>query len=66
MKVTVDEAKCCGAGSCVMLAPEVFDQRDADGTVLLLDSEPGAELRDGVREAASMCPAGVIELSEQA
>ncbi|NEW70776.1 hypothetical protein G4H13_10220 [Streptomyces rapamycinicus] len=30
MKVHVDEAKCCGAGQCVLVAPEVFDQRDVD------------------------------------
>ena len=37
MKVTIDEEKCCGAGTCVMVAPEVFDQRDEDGVVILLD-----------------------------
>ena len=24
MKVTVDQDKCCGAGQCVLLAPQVF------------------------------------------
>lgn len=41
MKITVDEEKCCGAGQCVLIAPEVFDQRDEDGIVVLLDAEPG-------------------------
>ncbi|MDX2860790.1 ferredoxin, partial [Streptomyces scabiei] len=36
MKVRVDETRCCGAGSCVLIAPEVFDQRDEDGIVALL------------------------------
>ncbi|GAA0915578.1 hypothetical protein GCM10009574_018210 [Streptomyces asiaticus] len=31
MKITVDEEKCCGAGQCVLIAPEVFDQREEDG-----------------------------------
>ncbi|MFD7711431.1 ferredoxin [Streptomyces sp. NPDC059785] len=64
MKITVDEVKCCGAGQCVLIAPEVFDQRDEDGIVLLLDAEPGADHHDAVREAASVCPAAAIELSE--
>lgn len=66
MKVTVDEVKCCGAGTCVMLAPEVFDQRDDDGVVILLDAEPAEELHSAVREAASTCPALAIMLSEDA
>lgn len=64
MKITVDDVKCCGAGQCVLLAPEVFDQREEDGIVVLLDAEPPAELRPAVREAASMCPAAAIQFSE--
>ena len=37
MRVAVDQDKCCGAGKCVLLAPEVFDQREDDGVVVLLD-----------------------------
>lgn len=65
MKVTVDQEKCCSAGTCAMLAPEVFDQRDEDGVVVLLDSEPPADQHDDTRQAAEMCPARAIELSEQ-
>jgi ferredoxin len=64
MKVTVDEDKCCGAGTCVLLAPEVFDQREDDGIVLLLDPSPGEDLHDTVREAANVCPAGAISVSQ--
>ncbi|QUQ65571.1 ferredoxin [Kutzneria sp. CA-103260] len=66
MKVTVDEDKCCGAGTCVLLAPAVFDQRDDDGIVILLDSQPSAELHAVVREAASVCPGAAIAVSEDA
>ncbi|MFI7633420.1 ferredoxin [Nonomuraea sp. NPDC049400] len=66
MKVIVDEDKCCGAGQCVLLAPEVFDQRDDDGIVILLEPEPAADRHAAVREAAAVCPAAAIEVSEQA
>ncbi|MGW3962458.1 ferredoxin [Amycolatopsis sp. NPDC005003] len=66
MKVTVEEAKCCGAGTCVMLAPDVFDQRDDDGIVILLDEHPAEALHAAVREAASVCPGVAISVSEEA
>lgn len=64
MKVSVDETKCCGAGQCVMLAPEVFDQREDDGVVVLLAPEPDADQHAAVREAADMCPATAITVSD--
>ncbi|GAA3162025.1 MULTISPECIES: ferredoxin [Streptomyces] len=64
MRVTVDQDKCCGAGSCVLSAPDVFDQRDEDGIVVLLDARPPAELHEAVREAAAVCPAAAIALEE--
>jgi ferredoxin len=63
MKISVDEEVCCGAGQCVMVAPEVFDQRDEDGIVVLLDAEPSEDLQGAAEEAAAMCPSGAIELS---
>ncbi|EWC61088.1 Ferredoxin [Actinokineospora spheciospongiae] len=64
MKVTVDEDRCCGAGQCVLLAPDVFDQRDEDGIVVLLDPAPRPDLHEAVREAAEVCPAAAIEIAE--
>ncbi|MGP3921255.1 ferredoxin [Nonomuraea sp. 10N515B] len=66
MKVIVDEGKCCGAGQCVLIAPEVFDQREDDGIVILLEPEPGADQHPLVREAAAVCPGAAIEVTEQA
>ena len=64
MKVVVDQDKCVGAGQCVLLAPDVFDQRDEDGIVVLLQENPPAELYDDVRQAAQVCPALAIGLDE--
>jgi ferredoxin len=60
----VDEGKCCGAGTCVLLAPDVFDQREEDGIVILLDERPDESLHAIVREAASVCPGVAITVSE--
>ncbi|MEV7405572.1 ferredoxin [Streptomyces sp. NPDC091267] len=62
MNISIDFDKCCGAGQCVLAAPEVFDQRDEDGVVILLDDNPPAEQLVRVREAAAVCPAAAIEV----
>jgi ferredoxin len=64
MKITLDVDKCCGAGQCVVVAPDVFDQRDEDGIVVLLDAEPAADQHENVRQAAAVCPAAVIGVQE--
>jgi ferredoxin len=64
MKVTVDQDKCCAGGNCVALAPEIFDQRDEDGVVVLLTDTPGPGLENAVREAVDICPASAISVRE--
>jgi ferredoxin len=64
MKVLIDQDKCVGAGQCVLASPDVFDQRDEDGVVVLLLENPPAELHEEVREAARICPALAIELED--
>ncbi|MEV4364285.1 ferredoxin [Nonomuraea sp. NPDC049625] len=64
MKVAVEADKCVAAGQCVLIAPEVFDQRDEDGIVVLLDETPAPEVHDAVRESAAVCPAAAIHLAE--
>lgn len=64
MKVVVDEEKCVAAGQCVSAAEDVFDQRDEDGVVVLLNESPPPELGDAVRNAAVVCPALAIRIEE--
>ncbi len=64
MKVVVDEHKCVGAGQCVWVAPAVFDQRPADGIVVLLEACPGPDDLPFVREAVHLCPARAIRIEE--
>ncbi|MET8908670.1 ferredoxin [Micromonospora sp. NPDC004551] len=65
MRVRVDRDRCCGAGNCVVTAPEVFDQDDADGLVLLRRAEPPPEAVERVRLAVELCPAGAISVASR-
>ena len=64
MKVTVDQDLCASSGNCVLNAPEVFDQREEDGVVVLLNPNPTPEQADGARRAAAACPALAIHIEE--
>jgi ferredoxin len=64
MRVRLSQETCCGAGQCVLAAPDVFDQRDDDGVAVLLDEEPPTQLWDQVRDAAARCPARCIQIVE--
>ncbi|MEB8337540.1 ferredoxin [Streptomyces endophyticus] len=62
MRISTEEDRCVAAGHCVVAAPEVFDQREDDGVVVLLDPRPPAGVRAAVEEAALLCPAAAIRL----
>ncbi|RSM90861.1 ferredoxin [Kibdelosporangium aridum] len=64
MRITVDHDKCCGIGNCTMTAPAVFDQDEKDGTVILLQHSPPAEIHDLVRRAVGVCPCEAIKVDE--
>ncbi|HEV7825259.1 MAG TPA: ferredoxin [Mycobacteriales bacterium] len=63
-RITVDHTRCQGAGLCALTAPEVFDQRDDDGTVVLLDPSPPEALHDAARRAEDLCPNAVIRVAD--
>lgn len=62
MRVEVYPDRCIGSGVCVLVAAGVFDQRDDDGVVILLAERPAEEHHESVYEAATRCPAAVIEI----
>uniref|UniRef100_UPI003D89D65D ferredoxin n=1 Tax=Gordonia sp. B7-2 TaxID=3420932 RepID=UPI003D89D65D len=64
MKISVDYDMCDGHGECVIAAPEVFDLNDDGDTVLLLNDDPGEELRPKVAAAVRLCPVAVLRIED--
>lgn len=63
MKIHADTTVCVGAGQCALRAPAVFDQSQDDGTVIVLDTQPGTEHEADVRAAVELCPSEAISIS---
>ncbi|MFC4111875.1 ferredoxin [Nonomuraea zeae] len=64
MKIIIEQDKCVASGQCVMAADDVFDQRDEDGIVVLLNEDPSPERLEDVKQAAMVCPALAITVQE--
>jgi len=69
VRVVADRDRCVGAGQCVLSAPDVFDQSDRDGRVLILPDavplRPGGPLvdEDVARSAVDLCPSRALSLA---
>ncbi|CAL9471553.1 Ferredoxin-1 [Streptomyces sp. enrichment culture] len=62
VRITADQQVCVAAGMCALTAPEVFDQEEHQGTVVLLAPEPTGDQEALVREAIALCPSGALRL----
>jgi ferredoxin len=62
MKIIADTGRCVGAGQCVLTEPELFDQSEDDGTIIVLNEKPEGELVEKAREAARVCPSQALSL----
>ncbi|MER7111343.1 ferredoxin [Streptomyces sp. NPDC000229] len=62
LRLSVDRDRCAGAGMCALTAPQVFDQDDEEGLVVLLHPAPAPAHRAAARMAVGLCPAGAITL----
>nr|BBH85505.1 ferredoxin [Thermosporothrix sp. COM3] len=65
MKVTAFTDRCIASGSCVLACPQVFDQRETDGVVRVLQERPPLELLEKVKNAAFVCPAQVFTVEDE-
>ncbi|MFV0260088.1 MAG: ferredoxin [Acidimicrobiales bacterium] len=66
MRITGDRGGCIGSGQCVRWAPELFDQDEELGQIVVLrdaipEEGPDAErLAEALRNAVRACPSGAL------
>jgi ferredoxin len=64
MRIEADTDMCASSGMCALTVPELFDQSDEDGTVVLLQPVPtDTQIRD-VEDAVRRCPSGALKLTD--
>ncbi|MGI5240997.1 ferredoxin [Dactylosporangium sp. CA-139066] len=63
-RISADTGVCVSSGMCAMMVPEVFDQREEDGRVVVRREQPPPELADRVHDAVHSCPSGALRLDE--
>ncbi|MFF4378172.1 ferredoxin [Kitasatospora sp. NPDC001547] len=65
MRIRTDEDRCIGAGRCYLAAPDLFDQSDRDGTVVVLTERVAGAQLAGARTAVEECPTRTLSLIEE-
>ena len=63
MKIAIDQSLCQATGMCTGIAPDLF-ALDEDGTLHLLDPDPGQQARPAAGQAVRNCPTGAITLTD--
>ncbi len=63
MQVKVDSSKCIGCGLCANSCPEVFEL-NSEGIAGVKENVDFSAVSCDVKEIASQCPVGAIEVSD--
>lgn len=66
MRVIAYTQRCIAGGNCVLTCPDIFDQRDSDGTVRVLNERPALALLQKVRQVVDLCPGQVFTIEDEA
>ena len=63
MRIEADRGKCDGLGMCEAMAPDFFEVGE-DGTVVVLDEQPGEDHRADLTAAVDACPVLALKLRD--
>lgn len=63
MKININKDLCLGCGTCVAIAPEIFEMTEENKSRV----KEGVDLeknKDAILQAKNSCPCGAIEVEE--
>lgn len=63
MKVAVNKDKCIGCGTCISIAPEVFEMAE-DGKSKVKEGADFEKNKEAIHQAKDSCPTQAIEVEE--
>ncbi|GAB3433197.1 ferredoxin [Flindersiella endophytica] len=64
MRIRVRRELCASSGMCALTAPDLFDQDEDDGRVVLREGARRSDFPAEAREAVLRCPSGALALEE--
>jgi ferredoxin len=66
MKITIDQQKCIGCGSCASVCPDLFEIGDDNKARLKerAENKEEAETQKCAQEAADICPVQAIKVEK--
>ena len=62
LRLCGDRAQCVGAGMCVLTAPDLFEQDDEQGLVVVLKDVVDVSAVAAAQAAVDACPSGALSL----
>lgn len=65
VRIVVSTDKCIASGSCVLICPQVFAQRESDGVVDVLNAHPELQILKTLRAVVDGCPAEVFSIEDE-
>jgi ferredoxin len=64
VRILGDRDICVGAGMCALTAPDLFEQDEEDGLVVVRNVHVEGQALELARKALDLCPSGALSLLE--
>lgn len=64
VRILGDRDVCVGAGMCALTAPDLFEQDEEDGLVVVKSSVLDDQALELARKTLDLCPSGALSIQE--
>ena len=64
VRIAADRDLCVGAGMCALTAPDLFEQDEEDGLVVVRSAHLDGPALELARKVVDLCPSGALSLHD--